>query len=83
MARIQVTQVKSTIGGKPVHRKTMKALGLGGIGRTTILPDTRDVRGMLAKVNHLVAVEAAAAPDGGVAPTAPDGGVAPTEEESA
>lgn len=59
-ARIQVTQVKSTIGGKPVHRKTMKALGLAGIGRSTSLPDTRDVRGMLAKVNHLVTVEAAA-----------------------
>ena len=58
--RVLVTQVKSTIGSKPVHRKTMKALGLAGIGRSTNLPDTRDVRGMLAKVNHLVTVEAAA-----------------------
>jgi large subunit ribosomal protein L30 len=53
---INVTQVKSTIGNKPVHRKTMKALGLGGIGRSTTLPDTPDVRGMLAKVDHLVEI---------------------------
>jgi large subunit ribosomal protein L30 len=59
MARIQVTQVKSTIGTKPVHRKTMKALGLAGIGRTTTLPDSADVRGMLHKVTHLVTVESA------------------------
>jgi len=36
----------------------MKALGLKGIGRRTDLPDSRDVRGMLAKVRHLVTVEA-------------------------
>ncbi|MDQ4068032.1 MAG: 50S ribosomal protein L30 [Actinomycetota bacterium] len=57
--RLNVTQVKSTIGTKPVHRKTIKALGLGGIGRTITVPDSPDVRGMLAKVTHLVNVEPA------------------------
>jgi large subunit ribosomal protein L30 len=61
MARILVTQVKSTIGTRPVHRATMKALGLKGIGKKTNLPDTRDVRGMLAKVTHLITVEPVAA----------------------
>ncbi|HJV08394.1 MAG TPA: 50S ribosomal protein L30 [Acidimicrobiales bacterium] len=56
-SKLSVTQVKSTIGTKPVHRKTMKALGLCGIGRQTTLPDTPDVRGMLAKVTHLITVE--------------------------
>ncbi len=62
MAKINVTQVKSVIGTKPVHRKTMKALGLAGIGRTITVPDTPDVRGMLAKVDHLIAVEAVEEP---------------------
>jgi len=76
-ARVEVTQVKSTIGTKPVHRATMKALGLGGIGRVTTLPDRPDVRGMLHKVSHLVSVRAAPRPaDTGPADTEP----ATTEE---
>ena len=58
--QLSVTQIKSTTGTKPVHRKTMRALGLSGIGRSTTLPDSPDVRGMLAKVTHLVTVEQAA-----------------------
>ena len=58
MARILVTQLKSTIGTKPKHRATMRALGLKGIGRSTNLPDSPDVRGMLARVTHLVSIEA-------------------------
>ena len=72
MARLSVTQVKSTIGTKPVHRKTMKALGLQGIGRVTNLPDTKDVRGMLHNVSHLITVE----------PGESDGGSPPTKELS-
>ena len=55
-AMLTVTQVHSLIGSKPEHRGTMRALGLGRIGRTNHLPDRPDVRGMLARVAHLVTV---------------------------
>ena len=51
---IEVTQVRSAIGAKPKQRGTLRALGLGRIGRSNTLPDTPSVRGMLAKVPHLV-----------------------------
>jgi large subunit ribosomal protein L30 len=54
MSQIQVTQVRSAIGTKPKQRGTLRALGLGRIGKTHTLPDTPDVRGQLAKVPHLV-----------------------------
>ena len=57
--QLKVTQVKSVIGAKPKTRGTMRALGLRGIGKTNVLPDRPEIRGMLAKVDHLVAVEAA------------------------
>ena len=57
MADIKVTQVKSSIGTKPKHRGTLRALGLRGIGQTNTLPDRPEIRGMIAKVPHLVRVE--------------------------
>ncbi|MBU6329857.1 MAG: 50S ribosomal protein L30 [Acidobacteria bacterium] len=57
MAELKVTQVRSAIGIKPKHRGTLRALGLRGIGRTNILPDRPEIRGMLARVPHLVTVE--------------------------
>jgi len=51
-----VTQVHSTIGAKPRTRATMRALGLRGIGQTNTLPDRPEIRGMLARVPHLVEV---------------------------
>jgi large subunit ribosomal protein L30 len=57
MAVLRVTQVRSTIGSKPKHRGTMRALGLRGIGQTNDLPDRPEIRGMLARVPHLVTVE--------------------------
>ena len=54
---LRVTQVRSGIGRKPPQRGTLRALGLGRIGRTRVLSDRPDVRGMLAKVSHLVEVE--------------------------
>ena len=54
---LKVTQVKSNIGCKPKQRGTLRALGLRGIGRTNTLPDRPEIRGMIARVPHLVQVE--------------------------
>jgi large subunit ribosomal protein L30 len=51
---IKVTQVRSSIGSKPKHKGTLRALGLGRVGKTHILPDRPEIRGMLASVPHLV-----------------------------
>ena len=56
---LRVNQVRSAIGTKPKHRGTLRALGLRGIGRTNVLPDRPEIRGMLARVPHLVDVTAA------------------------
>ena len=56
---IQVRQVRSAIGVKPKHRGTLRALGLGRIGQTNVLPDRPEIRGMVARVVHLVEVEEA------------------------
>ena len=55
---ITVTQVKSAIGQKPKARGTLRALGLGRIGKTNTLPDRPEIRGMLHRVPHLVEVTA-------------------------
>jgi len=55
--RLQVSQVRSSIGTKPNHRANLKALGLGRIGKTNNLPDRPEIRGMIARVPHLVTVE--------------------------
>ena len=56
-SQLKVTQVRSGIGTKPKHRGTLRALGLGRIGKSNTLPDRPEVRGMIAKVPHLVQVE--------------------------
>ena len=56
-AGLKVTQVKSSIGTKPKHRGTLRALGLRGIGQTNTLPDRPEIRGMIARVPHLIRVE--------------------------
>ena len=53
---ITVTQVKSGIGAKPKTRGTLRALGLGRIGKTNTLPDRPEIRGMLQRVPHLVEI---------------------------
>ena len=57
MAQLIVTQVRSGIGAKPKQRGTLRALGLGRIGRSNTLPDRGEIRGMIARVPHLVQVK--------------------------
>jgi large subunit ribosomal protein L30 len=56
-ARLVVTQIRSAIGSKPKHRGTLRALGLRGIGQSNNLPDRPEIRGMVARVPHLIKVE--------------------------
>jgi len=55
--QIRVTQVRSSIGTKPKQRGTLRALGLRRIGHSNVLPDRGEIRGMIARVPHLVEVE--------------------------
>ena len=48
--------MRSGIGAKPKTRGTLRALGLGRIGKTNTLPDRPEIRGMIARVPHLIAV---------------------------
>lgn len=57
MTKLHVTLVRSTIGVKPKHRGTIRALGLRRINSSNVLPDRPEIRGMLARVPHLVKVE--------------------------
>jgi large subunit ribosomal protein L30 len=57
--QIKVTQVKSQIGRPENQGKTLKALGLGKIGRSSVIADNESTRGMIFKVKHLVEVEEA------------------------
>jgi large subunit ribosomal protein L30 len=57
MSDLKVTQIRSSIGSKPKHRGTLRALGLGRVGKTHVLPDRPEIRGMLATVPHLVSVD--------------------------
>ena len=57
MSTIRVTQKKSIIGVKPKQRGTMRALGLRRINHTVEHTDTPVLRGMIAKVPHLITVD--------------------------
>jgi len=56
-ATLTVRQVRSGIGYEKSQKATLKALGLGRIGRRRELPDNPQVRGMIRKITHLVRVE--------------------------
>ena len=56
-AKLTVRQIKSGIGFNKKQKATLTALGLGRIGKLRTHPDNPQVRGMIAKVVHLVRVE--------------------------
>jgi large subunit ribosomal protein L30 len=57
MSELKVTLIRSRIGTKPKQRGTIRALGLGRIGSTNVLPDRPEIRGMIARIPHLITVE--------------------------
>lgn len=57
MGKLRITLVRSTIGKKPDHRATVRALGLTKIGKTVEHEDTPQIRGMINKVKYMLKVE--------------------------
>jgi large subunit ribosomal protein L30 len=57
VVKLRITQTRSQIGQTERHRGTLRALGLGKIGRSTERDDSPETLGMLRKVRHLVKVE--------------------------
>jgi large subunit ribosomal protein L30 len=57
MAKVRITQVKSQIGQSQRHRGTLRALGLGKIGRSAEQESSPVLDGMLRRVRHLVKVD--------------------------
>lgn len=59
MAKIKITQLKSTIDRPKDQKATITALGLGRISKSVVVENTPQISGMVNKVNHLVKVEEA------------------------
>ena len=57
MTQLKVTQKRSGIGGRHNQRATLRSLGLKRIGDVVIKEDRPEIRGMVATVSHLVAME--------------------------
>ena len=57
MAKVKVTQMRSTIDCIEPQKRTIRALGLGKIRRSVIHEDTPQIRGMIRAVIHLVKVD--------------------------
>ena len=53
--KLKVTLVKSYIGRPEAQRRVLRGMGLGKVNRTVVLNDTPEIRGMIRKVDHLVA----------------------------
>ncbi|NMB35451.1 MAG: 50S ribosomal protein L30 [Firmicutes bacterium] len=57
MKKIKIKLVRSPVGQKPSHRLTIKALGLKRLNHTVEHDDTPQIRGMVARVQHLISIE--------------------------
>jgi large subunit ribosomal protein L30 len=57
VAKVKIKQVRSSIGQSQRHRGTLRALGLGKIGRTAEHAESPQLAGMLRKVRHLVEID--------------------------
>ena len=79
-AKLKVTQTRSTISHIARNRATIKALGLHGIGSTSIVPDNDATRGMVRQVRFLVSVEEIAERESKAATRASHGGGAEEQE---
>ena len=55
--RLKITQVRSVIGRPEKHRRVVRALGLRRNQTSVVHDDTQQIRGMVAKVSHLLTVE--------------------------
>jgi large subunit ribosomal protein L30 len=77
MVELRVTQIRSGDHAKPKARGTLRALGLRGIGQTNTLPDRPEIRGMIARVPHLIKVETI---QSGGAPASETSGATPASD---
>jgi large subunit ribosomal protein L30 len=57
MPKLRITQTRSQIGQTERHRGTLRALGLGKIGRTADHDESPQLAGMIRKVRHLIRIE--------------------------
>jgi large subunit ribosomal protein L30 len=57
VAKLRVTQIRSTVGRPRGQRDTIRALGLKRIRHSVVKQDRPEIRGMIARVGHLVKVE--------------------------
>ena len=82
MSKVTITQVRGTVGQSKAHEGTLRALGLGKIGRTVEHTDSPSLAGMLRHVKHLVRVEPGARGVGSTEPRKSAGaGLVGTEAE--
>lgn len=57
MSAVRIKQVRSTAGSKPAQKATLKALGLGRIGKAVERKDSPQLQGQIRTVSHLVEVD--------------------------